>query len=162
MKTVAIAALAFLGACASYSPIDVADMSCAELYEAKSQVKTSNIAQVGAVGVVGLTAALFIAPWATIPIGMAAAAGNDSGAFAISVGQVVKKCNGPAEFVTAASHVQDSEAQAWSKATRLGTMTAYQEFLRVHPVGKYADQAFEAMVLIRVNPRAGLKKAEES
>ena len=98
MKTAAIAVLALLGACASYSPIDVAEMSCAQLYEAQGSVKASNIIQVGAVGGAGLAAALFIAPWATIPIAMAAAAGDDNGAFAISVGQVVKKCNGPDEF----------------------------------------------------------------
>ena len=98
MKTTALAAFALLTACASYSPLDVADMSCAELYEAQGSVKTANVAQVGAVGVVGLTAALLIAPWAVIPVGMAAAAGDDNGAFAIAVGQVVKKCTGPAEF----------------------------------------------------------------
>ena len=97
MKT-AIAALAFLGACASYSPYDVAEMSCAELHEAQGSVKTANVIQVGTVGVVGLTAAILIAPWAVIPVGMAAAAGDDNGAFAIAVGQVVKKCTGPAEF----------------------------------------------------------------
>lgn len=97
MKT-AILALAFLGACASYSPLDVAEMTCAELHEAKGNVRVNNIAQVGAVGVVATAAALFVAPWAAIPIGMAAAAGDDNGAFAISVGQVVKKCNGPVEF----------------------------------------------------------------
>ncbi len=99
MKTAAltaIAVLALLGACTSYSPIDVAEMTCTELHEARGNVKATNVVQVGLVGGAGLAAALFIAPWATIPIAMAAAAGDDNGAFAISVGQVVKKCS--AEF----------------------------------------------------------------
>ena len=98
MKTTAIAALAFLGACASYSPLDVADMSCTKLYEAQGSVRTNNVAQVGAVGVVGLTAAILIAPWAVIPVGMVAATRDDNGAFAIAVGQIVKNCDGPVEF----------------------------------------------------------------
>ena len=98
MKTTAIAAFALLTACASYSPLDVAEMSCAELHEAQGSIKATNVIQVGAVGAAGLAAAILIAPWAVIPVGMAAAAGDDNGAFAIAVGQVVKKCDGPVEF----------------------------------------------------------------
>lgn len=40
----------------------------------------------------------------------------------------------------------DPDTAAWREARQIGTYEAYQRYLEVFPLGRYADQAFRSMV----------------
>ena len=57
--------------------------------------------------------------------------------------------------------VDPSEEAAWSAARSAGTSAAFERYLDLYPVGRYAEEAFRCIVELSVDP-AGVCAAVES
>ena len=49
----------------------------------------------------------------------------------------------------------DPETAAWNEAQSLGTAQAYERYLEAYPTGRFADEAFEALVELSLEASQG-------
>lgn len=60
-----------------------------------------------------------------------------------------------ASFVGQPALAQDAEALAWEAARERNTHEAYQLYLEEYPVGRFAGEAFRAMIELSIDQELG-------